>query len=66
MRTAPWHFDLEPIHHDNTECDAGLAVWGSAQAGTGGKRLCAACGKLHEASTQPNVAADSLGERAGA
>ncbi len=47
-RTGPWHTPLDGIYHDNSDCGTGRGLKQRIE-GSGGKRLCAECGKLDRA-----------------
>lgn len=47
MRTNPWHSIRQSVHHDNTKCTEGNNIERvNRRSGTGGKPLCAHCGRL--------------------
>lgn len=47
VRTSPWHSIKQPVHHDNTDCNAGNNIEReNLRTGTGGKPRCAECARL--------------------
>jgi hypothetical protein len=45
--TYPWHSYLQPVHHDNTNCNTGNNIEREyLRSGTGNKPLCAECARL--------------------
>lgn len=47
MKTDPWHSINQPVHHDNTDCNAGNNIETEYRRdGTGGKPLCKECADL--------------------
>ena len=43
-----WHSILQPLHHDNPDCEAGKQIAPeNRRPGTGGRSLCIECARLN-------------------
>ena len=49
-QTSPWYSILQPVHHNNTNCNTGNNIEReNRRQGTGGKPLCQECARLNAA-----------------
>lgn len=47
-QTRPWHSILQPVYHNNTNCNTGNNIEREyLRSGTGGKRPCKECTDLN-------------------
>ena len=47
-KVAPWHSILQPVHHNNTNCNTGNNIEReNLRPGTGGKPLCQECARVN-------------------